>query len=642
MALLADLQSTWSGTPEDRARLREAVEAGRETRGGHVEWGRFGEGCGEDGLAVAEYQLAIRDNPDDRVALSRLSVLLQERGETLQALKCAERRFNLDPGDLTALNTVVDLYMEVDLIEKASEAIARARDAGLGDSQIGASEARVRAARKEDADRAPEPEDLPAAESTISISDSDIVRFAHLFSGRENIYARQWWDQSGEGGYAPVREPFTFAVARNHILGSVTVGVYPVRLDNTVNFFALDIDINKASIQRARGSIQESRRLRDLAASEARRLLDALGVLGLPALLEDSGYKGRHIWVFLESPTDASIVRQLGSLFLSVNRLKARELHVELFPKQSSTGPGIGNLIKLPLGIHRRTGRRSRLLLPDGSPDPSPFATLRSVKRVGTKQLYDAIQILKQRAPADAAESAPWEGAGQEQPLPAPSPPPPEPAPAWTAAHFDLVPEVSHLFGSCPVLAALKKRAEDHRRLSHDEQVVLGNAVGHSAPGVQAVNYLLDICVDVPPAARLQKPLAGNPISCPKIRKRIPHVTAGVVCNCLFDFAPNQYPNPRLHLLNMPKDSPPRKAVEVWDPLEAVATLGVLRDRQAKLAKEIIELEERLQKHIEQSGGDRVVIEAGALVLRHEEGALPALVWEPGVKAEEIGTKAPT
>lgn len=66
--------------------------------------------------------------------------------------------------------------------------------------------------------------------------------------------------------------------------------------------------------------------------------------------------------------------------------------------------------------------------------------------------------------------------------------------------------------------------------------------------GVLAVNYLFDASIDVPAEARLQTPLSGNPVSCPKIRKRIPHITGQVDCNHSFGFASDHYPTPRLHL----------------------------------------------------------------------------------------------
>jgi hypothetical protein len=65
-----------------------------------------------------------------------------------------------------------------------------------------------------------------------------------------------------------------------------------------------------------------------------------------------------------------------------------------------ATGGGIGNLIKLPLGIHPRTGRRSRLLQTEGTPRPDPYSLLRQQQRAASRQQRAAFgsDALKQRA----------------------------------------------------------------------------------------------------------------------------------------------------------------------------------------------------------------------------------------------------
>src|SRR5205807_114972 len=108
--------------------------------------------------------------------------------------------------------------------------------------------------------------------------------------------------------------------------------------------------------------------------------------------------------------------------------------------------------------------------------------------------LYRLIEKLKAgagHAPTPEAPPAP-------APV-APGPLPPEPAPAWTDADFEADPRMRHLLTHCPVLAELKRTVEEHRRLNHDEQLVLIHTLGHLPGGPQAVNYLLSRCVDVGP-----------------------------------------------------------------------------------------------------------------------------------------------
>lgn len=606
-------------------RLREAVAARRAVRGEHARWGRLCEQAGEAGLALTEYQLALRDDPEDVAALSRLATLYEERGDGEHALAAAEGWVRAAPGDGEAVGRLLELLLAQEQFSRAREILTGPAGETVTVEGRAAWEGRLRTAAAEEGDE----DDAPPLGMP---TDADLVRFLHLFSGRENIYARQWSAEGGESGYTPVREPLTPAAVRNHLLGNVTLGVYPVRLDSTVTFFALDVDIRKAALARARGSLAEARRVKDAVAAETERLRADLEAMRIPVLLEDSGYKGRHLWVFLEAPEDAAVVRQFGGLLLRATPVRSADVQAEFFPKQASTGQGIGNLIKLPIGIHRRTGRRSRLLLPDGTPTPDPYGLLRQQARLGRDVLYAAIAGLKTRLalPPDAAVAVPPRDEEID-----PAPPGaavvrlafPTPPPSWTAADFETQPEIAHLLRNCPVLAALRGKVEAHRRLTHDEQVVLTHSLGHSGAGVLAVNYLLDACVDVPPSARLQSPLAGNPVSCPKIRKRIPHITGDVICHCRFDLGSGQYPNPRLHLATMSEALPPAPVPPPWDPAERAQALRVLRLKRQELEAEIEKLESDLLAYLESAGVTEIAAGNGALRLVQEDGAPPALIW---------------
>lgn len=77
--------------------------------------------------------------------------------------------------------------------------------------------------------------------------------------------------------------------------------------------------------------------------------------------------------------------------------------------------------------------------------------------------------------------------------------------------------------------------------------------------------YLFARCLHADPALFLKSRLRGHPMSCPKIRARIPHLTSTVDCNCTFDLTTNLYPTPLLHLqaLGPPAAAP---AVSAWSP----------------------------------------------------------------------------
>jgi hypothetical protein len=174
-----------------------------------------------------------------------------------------------------------------------------------------------------------------------------------------------------ELGLIPVREPLSFKVARDHLVGALTAGVYVVRLDNTVCFCAFDVDMAKKAIEDVRGDPAKARSLRQAVVSATGALQTFLEGLGIRTIGEESGYKGRHLWALLGKPVDAALAFEFGRLVLASLPARDPRVNVEFLPKQARTGPGIGNLIKLPLGVHRRTGRWSRFLGHDDSPSCS-------------------------------------------------------------------------------------------------------------------------------------------------------------------------------------------------------------------------------------------------------------------------------
>lgn len=577
--------------------IGQAVETRQRQRGGHTGWGLLCEEAGLMGLAFREFQLAMRDDTADATAMAHLAEHYTERGDAARAADLLIRLLAINPTHEPWLRALADLsHTDADrqpLREVLDRAVAQGyppekargllrRTAGEGDDEP---EAARTGAKKTAA--APEPEPLMP-------TDADCVRFAALFAGREDVYARQWHRaKDGQTGYTPVHEPLTPAVVRNHLLGTFTAGVYPIRLDQTATWFAVDMDIRRPALDQARRDAAYARELRDLTRRKGLELLAVMNELGFDPLLENSGYKGRHYWVFLEEPEEAKVLHQCGRLLLAhLQQHVEQEFSLEFFPKQAQrTGKGLGNLIKLPLGIHRRTGYRSVFLDGEGNAAKEPLALLQTVRRLPRNALYDAIGRLK-RLVGSLPAPATVQGAGAaasdldeaEQPSPVAGPAPPDVAPPWTEADFEADPRMRHLLKECPVLAELKEQVDKHRRLSHDEQVVLSHTLGHVPGGPQAVNYLLQQCVDVPADALMQSQLKGNPISCPKIRKRIGHLTRRVKCRCAFPFAPNHYPTPVLHLETLRVEATPapvQAAVDRTDPQMLARRYGVL-DRQRR------------------------------------------------------------
>ena len=592
------------------------LEARISRRGGHPQAAALCESSAMGHLALREWQLALRDTPADIVIMLRLANIHQERGEHDKSLRLLEEVLSIEPSNLEGLRRAAGLLREEDNLQRLRQLLARGVAAGLPEAEA-----------RRLLPTAAAPSVAREATGALVFTDADCMRFHALFAGREDTYARQWAGEAGSTGYTPVHEPFTPAVARNHFNGTCTVGLYPIRLDGTCTFCALDLDITKAALERASRGQQLAQDLRTRLRSTASLVLERIRALGLQPLFEHSGYKGRHYWIFLERPELAGNLHQLGRMLLDwLAPVLEADFHLEFFPKQGTVkGKGLGNLIKLPLGIHRRTGHRANLLDDSGEPVPEPLQRLREVHKHSRETIIRVMDKLKLAVPrARVVEPPP---ADIEAVTPAP-PLPPRMEICWTEADFETDRPVAHVMGNCQVLAELRVRADNQRTLSHDEQLILIHTLGHLESGPAAVNHLLGKCLDVGHEKYMKDRHKGSPTSCPSIRKRIPLITRGVVCNCDFSFAPDRYPTPVLHLLTLPA----APAAPAPGPGRSLAELAVSLLILSRRAHEILEEEKQLRAALtlglRTEPSRSVTVETGSFSLVEKDG-IEELVWAP-------------
>ena len=182
-----------------------------------------------------------------------------------------------------------------------------------------------------------------------SLSDLLLKRF---YTGN-NYYAiggkRARSDGKEESIYNPVMSiPKTNDIEK-HLIGDAVMGAYTLRQDNTVMWMCFDVDST------------------DLQAAKDLTLKLSNFLQTVPHAIEFSGNKGYHVWLFFSKPVPAENVRAIGAeIREQIGGKIAGDPHVEIFPKQdklTESNP-LGNLVKLPLGLHPVSKNRSCFITP--------------------------------------------------------------------------------------------------------------------------------------------------------------------------------------------------------------------------------------------------------------------------------------
>ncbi|MBV8212079.1 MAG: DEAD/DEAH box helicase family protein [Verrucomicrobia bacterium] len=260
-----------------------------------------------------------------------------------------------------------------------------------------------------------------------------IALFRSLFRGRPDVYPVRFESRTtGKTGYSPacgnewVRGvcekprikcsdcayrrflPVTDEVIRWHLSGQTdqrqefVMGVYPMLLDETCSFLAIDFD---------RENWQDD----TVAFLENCRRLD------VPAALERSrSGNGGHVWIFFEQAIPATLARKLGSSLLTETMERRPELgfgsYDRLFPNQDTLPKGgFGNLIALPLQKRARELGNTVFLDSQFEPYPDQWAFLASLHKVSRQRVELLVhgaeisgQIIGVKIVATEDDDTPW------------------------------------------------------------------------------------------------------------------------------------------------------------------------------------------------------------------------------------------
>lgn len=266
-----------------------------------------------------------------------------------------------------------------------------------------------------------------------SSPEQKIALFRSLFRGRDDVYPRRFESRTtGKTGYSPVCAnewatgicekprvkcavcqhrrflPVTDDVIRRHLIGndehggSFVAGVYPMLLDETCFFLAIDLD--KANWH-----------------DDAIAMMETCQRLDIPAVLERSrSGNGGHVWIFFDTAIPASIARRLAAHVLTETMERRPDVGLDsydrFFPSQDTLPRGgFGNLIALPLQKQPREAGNSVFVNDALQPHSDQWALLASIERMPRETVEEFVarasvkgRIIAIRAAGSEDHAEPW------------------------------------------------------------------------------------------------------------------------------------------------------------------------------------------------------------------------------------------
>jgi len=266
------------------------------------------------------------------------------------------------------------------------------------------------------------PDDKPV--TRCSQNHEKITLFMSLFKGRNDVYAKKWQNKKGFSGYSPVclnewapgicnkpkikcsrcgkqsYGPLNELAIENHLRGRFVIGVYPMNLDETCHFLAIDFD--------KEGWEKDISVIRNICSQ-----------FEIPVGIERSqSGNGCHAWFFFDQKISTVLARKFGTSLLTYSMGKRHEISFKsydrLFPNQDTMPKGgFGNLIALPLQKIARDKENSVFIDENFEPYPDQWQFLSGIPKLNEKNITSFITqltqgndlgILKDEQP----ESKPW------------------------------------------------------------------------------------------------------------------------------------------------------------------------------------------------------------------------------------------
>lgn len=447
----------------------------------------------------------------------------------------------------------------------------------------------------------------------------DINRFMNCFVGREDIYSEEL-EVNGRRRFEMVSQPLSIQEVRAHLAGERTLATYVQRNNGTAHFLVFDVDISKKILLQHGIESEQFAGYHQKAAAVTKRIILSLQKMGMHGYIEESGYRGYHVWIFFEEWIAVRYINFFSDCILQIIQPE-EDILIDVIPNKTHLRPGKpGQAIKLPYGFHSKTGRRSKLLGTDFLEALDIEEYLHNIVSHSLNELKRNInKASRLRIPDSKMQTIE--------------------IPEEQMKQYDS--SVVAVLQNCNLMKYLYCKAHTTGYLTHGERLSVLYVFGHLGDeGQKFVHTIMEFTVNYQfhVTQRFIDRLPEKPISCTKLREQYKQITAEYGCSCIFRRSKNCYPSPVLHAIKqsregegnitIPSSKPMTKEREqkVREEINVAVTVQKkvkrileLKKQRRGLDKSIGKMEFELTEIFDAAGIDCMEIELGMLCRRSTE-----------------------
>ncbi len=457
---------------------------------------------------------------------------------------------------------------------------------------------------------------LGGGETDVIFHSDTAAKMQRMFIGREDLYATDAMDERGGRKVEPELRPVTEHTVKEHLAGKQTIDTFIQRPNSTVHYMVVDIDISKQVLIQISRDSEEYETYLKKALDMAIQIKNILNHLGLISYIEYSGCRGYHVWVFCNEWIPTRYANMLWEI-LDRKIESDDKLSVEYFPNRTRIKAGkYGQAIKVPYGVHCKTGKRSFFIDEGGNPMMDINMMIDGIAKIS---LSDIKQVI-------AAYSGTTETVE------------PKSVDTDISAYGEVEPEITEVLMKCNLLRYLCLKSVKTGYLTHFERLTILYVFGHlGVAGQEFVHKVMSFTINYKQQVteHFIRKMPEKPISCAKLRDQYKQLTAESGCNCVFKRNKNCYPSPVLHAITLApdlegevtlptsrtmtkeKETKVKAELNVHSKVEELAAKIVdLKKQKRVLDKSVAKIEKELDEIFNAQGVDCMEIELGMLTRR--------------------------